>query len=162
MFDRTMAADRLPTTRPPRKIWTRYRPALFLISVSLLLGSASTAEAQHRGASCPANQLIDAKENWKNFTSNDEATEFAKRKFLALGAEEFVKWLSCQSFEVRVSPGRGTTTNIHASFMPLGKDEGLWVPSGVYYWLFPPGRHYIEAHIENGRLIDITATAESE
>lgn len=146
-----------------RKSRIIYRPVILSIFALLLFGSA-TAEEQSdpHGVGCPTNQSIDAKEIWGNFASNDEATEFAKRKFLALGAEEFAKWLSCQGFDVRFGPGRGATMNINANFIPHRADEGLWVPGGVYYWLFPPGNHHIEAHVENGRLMDITATAMSE
>ena len=165
MFNRTMAAYRSGLRQLGRlpKSCIRCYLTLFLISASLLFGGAVFAEQvpQHV-AGCQTGQFIDAKEAWGGFTSNEEATEFAKRKFLALGADAFVSWLSCQGFDVRVSPGRGAITNINASFMPRSKEQGLWVPSGVYYWLMPPGYHYIEAHVENGRLLNITATAMSE
>ena len=155
MFNRTMAAYWLPTASSLHlKSRIRYRPALFLVSVSLLLGTGAMAEqvSRQRAESCPTNQLIDAREAWGKFTSNDEATEFARRKFLALGAEEFIKWLSCQSFDVHAGPWRGETKYINATFIPSRKDEGLWVPSG--FWVMQPWSHYIEVHTEEDGAID--------
>ncbi|TSE00925.1 hypothetical protein C1D09_031625 [Mesorhizobium intechi] len=144
----------------PSGRWIR---CLFAL-VPLLFCTDATAEQvnRQRVAICPTNQLIHAKEIWGEFASNDEATDFARRKFLALGEEGFANWLSCQRFDVRVSSGRGATTNIHATYITRHGDEDLWVPQGVYYWLFPPRNYYIEVHVKNRRLIDITATAISE
>jgi hypothetical protein len=58
---------------------------LFFVA-SVLLCTAATAQqvSRQQAESCRTNQLMDAKEIWRKFTSNDEATEFARQKFLAL------------------------------------------------------------------------------